>query len=108
DEPRLPPRPGQVDQIVMAGNPEPGPRCLWVTVVLVAAVPHRFETVGQAEGIAVVAARRDTVAPGHRIPGDLCPLDACGTSHSLHDGSTEAKRKDFRWTQGFGPYPSAA
>jgi hypothetical protein len=49
----------------------------------VAGVAHRLEALGQAFGVAVVAARADPVTAGDRVPGCLCPFDVGPIPHGL-------------------------
>ena len=59
----------------MEGEPEARAARPGVAVVLVLDRAHRLEPLGQSERVAVVAARRGTVAARGRVPRRLSPLD---------------------------------
>ena len=61
--------------------------CAGVTVELVARLAHRLSRAGQGERVAVVAAGRDAIAAGHRVPRGFGPFDSAGIGHMPH----------FRW-----------
>lgn len=69
--------------IRMNRQPETRPGRPCVPVVLVLRRPHRLEPFCQCQGVAVVASRRDPVAPRRRVPGRLGPLDRASVTHQL-------------------------
>jgi len=94
DHPRPPP-PQRLDQrLRVDGDPEPGPAGAGVAFGLILGLAHGLEPPGQGEGIAVLAARRNAVAAGDRVPGGLGPFDGGAVGHAafpfLGDGLVAA------------------
>jgi hypothetical protein len=62
-------------------NAETRARGSWVPISLVFIGAHGLESLGEGQGVAVIASCRYAVTAGRRVPGDLCPLDACLGCH---------------------------
>jgi hypothetical protein len=52
-----------------------------VTIGLIFRRPHRLQPLGESQGVAVVAARREPVTSGGWIPGCLSPLNRAVIGH---------------------------
>jgi hypothetical protein len=65
----------------MERQPESRARGPRVAVSLIFANPHRLQTLGEGEGVAMIAAGRSSIAPGGRIVCCLRPLDAAPIPH---------------------------
>src|SRR5690348_836279 len=66
----------------MSGYGESGSGGPRVAVVLVLRNAHGLQAFSKSEGVTVVAASGDPVAPSHGVPGCLCPLDTAVVRHT--------------------------
>ena len=58
-----------------------GSRSSCITVILILFHPHRFEALGEGQGVAVVASRRCPITASGRIPRGFCPFDRTSITH---------------------------